>query len=81
MNRFVAPMAQAESQILYRLAGAQAREIFKKAGMEFISVSAEEEARWQKATSPLIEEFIAKNEANLRTGPGLSQQRQKRASA
>ncbi len=63
MNRFVAPMAQAESQILYRLAGAQAREIFKKAGMEFISVSAEEEARWQKATSPLIEEFIAKNEA------------------
>lgn len=66
MNRFVPVMAQAESQILYRLAGAQAREVFKKAGMESITLSKEEEARWQKAASPLIEEFIAENEAEGR---------------
>lgn len=66
MNRFVPVMAQAETQILYRLAGAQAREVFKQAGLESITLSAEEEARWKEAAAPLIDEFIAENEAEGR---------------
>jgi TRAP-type C4-dicarboxylate transport system substrate-binding protein len=66
MDRFVPVMAQAETQILYRLAGAQAREVFRKAGMEFIALSTEEEARWQQAAASLIDDFIAENEAEGR---------------
>ena len=63
--------AQAETQVFYGLAGARARERFCAAGGELIYFSADEYARILKCVSPVIEGFIAQEEAAGRPAGAL----------
>ena len=63
--------AQAETQVFYGLAGARARERFQAAGTEFIQFSADEQARILERVSPVIEDFVAQEEAAGRPAAAL----------
>ncbi|ARQ00672.1 TRAP transporter substrate-binding protein [Pseudorhodoplanes sinuspersici] len=55
--------AQAETQIFYGVAGAKARDRFQERGMEFIYLPDAEYGRIAEAVQPLVEQFIADEEA------------------
>ncbi|MES2184986.1 MAG: TRAP transporter substrate-binding protein DctP [Pseudomonadota bacterium] len=59
LNAWLRGAAQAGSQLFYGLAGARARDAFHAAGIEFISLAADEQQRWRDAVAPV--------EADLRT--------------
>jgi TRAP-type C4-dicarboxylate transport system substrate-binding protein len=63
--------AQAETQVFYGLAGARARERFRAAGTEFIYFSAGEYARILQRVSPVVDDFVAREEAAGRPAASL----------
>jgi TRAP-type C4-dicarboxylate transport system substrate-binding protein len=65
-NAWLRAEAQAETQVFYGVAGARARDRFKANGIQFIYLSAAEQARALEATSPVIDTFAAKEEAQGR---------------
>jgi len=54
---------QAETQIFYTVAGARARDRFQERGMELIYMPDAEYGRIAEAVQPLVEQFIAEQEA------------------
>jgi TRAP-type C4-dicarboxylate transport system substrate-binding protein len=58
--------AQAETQVFYRVAGARARDRFKEGGMQFVNFSVAEFGKIFDATRPVVDTFIAKEEAEGR---------------
>jgi TRAP-type C4-dicarboxylate transport system substrate-binding protein len=58
--------AQAETQVFYRVAGARARDRFKGGGMQFVNFSVAEFGKIFDATRPVVDTFIAKEEAEGR---------------
>jgi len=63
LNDWLRAQAQAETQIFYGLAGARARAAFKAAGMTFLKLATEEEARWMDRLREIPAAFVARNEA------------------
>lgn len=55
--------AQAETQVFYRVAGARARDRFKEGGMQFVNFSVSEFGKIFDATRPVVDTFIAREEA------------------
>jgi TRAP-type C4-dicarboxylate transport system substrate-binding protein len=55
--------AQAETQVFYGVAGARARERFSSGGMQFIDLDPAEFARVLDATRPVIDRFVATEDA------------------
>lgn len=55
--------AQADTQIAFTLDAAQARETFKKQGMEFHTIAPDEWKRWTALYEPVIEKWIKEREA------------------
>lgn len=55
--------AQAETQVFYRVAGARARNRFREGGMQFVNFSVAEFGKIFDATRPVVDTFIAKEEA------------------
>lgn len=47
-NQWLRGLAQAGAQLFYGLAGARARKEFKQSGLEFLSLSSSEQARWRQ---------------------------------
>jgi TRAP-type C4-dicarboxylate transport system substrate-binding protein len=62
VSRFMPVLAMAESQITYRVAGAEAIEKFKAAGMQFNSVPEAEQERWRAKVQPIIDEYVTEME-------------------
>jgi TRAP-type C4-dicarboxylate transport system substrate-binding protein len=58
--------AQAETQVFYGVAGARARERFKEGGLEFVYLAPADYACIVEATQPLIDAFVAREEAGGR---------------
>ena len=57
-NQWLRSLAQAGAQIFYGLAGAKACAVFQEAGMEFITLSSEEQKIWQEKVKPVEEELL-----------------------
>ncbi len=57
-NQWLRSLAQAGAQIFYGLAGAKACSIFKEAGIEFISLTAEEQQNWRNRVKPVEEQLL-----------------------
>jgi TRAP-type C4-dicarboxylate transport system substrate-binding protein len=53
LNAWMRGLAQAGAQLFYGLAGARARVAFREAGMEFIGLDAQEQARWRERLAPV----------------------------
>ncbi len=61
-NQWLRSLAQAGAQLFYGLAGAKAREEFKKSGMQFISLSNAEQIRWKEKVGGVESSLIARLE-------------------
>ena len=57
-NQWLRSLAQAGAQIFYGLAGAKACAVFQEAGIEFISLSTEEQKLWQEKVKPVEEQLL-----------------------
>jgi TRAP-type C4-dicarboxylate transport system substrate-binding protein len=66
VNAWLRAEAQAETQVFYGVAGARARERFKEGGVEFVYLAPAEYARIIEATRPVIDAFVAREEADGR---------------
>jgi TRAP-type C4-dicarboxylate transport system substrate-binding protein len=53
LNAWMRGLAQAGAQLFYGLAGARARVAFREGGMQFISLDAQEQARWRQRLAPV----------------------------
>jgi TRAP-type C4-dicarboxylate transport system substrate-binding protein len=53
LNSWMRGLAQAGAQLFYGLAGARARVAFREGGMQFISLGAQEQARWRERLAPV----------------------------
>lgn len=63
--------SQADTQLTFTLDAAQAREVFKKQGMEFHQIAPEEWKRWTARYEPVIEKWIKEAEAKGLPGRAL----------
>ena len=63
VSRWVQGFAQAISQQFYVLAGAKARNTFRKGGINIVELSDAEKKKWQDAARPVIDEWVKTNEA------------------
>jgi TRAP-type C4-dicarboxylate transport system substrate-binding protein len=63
VSRWAQGFAQAISQQFYVLAGAKARNTFRKGGINVVQLSDAEKKKWQAAARPVIEDWIKTNEA------------------
>ena len=63
LNAWLRAQAQAETQVFYRLAGAEARARFRERGMTFVELAPGEPARWLGRLAHLTEAFVERNEA------------------
>jgi TRAP-type transport system periplasmic protein len=63
VSRWVQGFSQAISQEFYVLAGAKARNTFRKEGINIVQLSDAEKKRWQAAARPVIDDWIKTNEA------------------
>lgn len=66
VDAWLRAQAQAETQVFYGVAGARARDRFRAAGMEFITLDPAEHARMLAATRCVVEAFVAREEAQGR---------------
>lgn len=66
VNAWLRAEAQAETQVFYGVAGARARERFKADGMQFVYLAPAEFARIVEAVRPVLDAFVAKEEAEGR---------------
>jgi TRAP-type C4-dicarboxylate transport system substrate-binding protein len=57
-NQWLRSLAQAGAQIFYGLAGAKACSIFKEAGIEFISLTPDEQQIWRQKVKPVEEQLL-----------------------
>lgn len=63
VNAWLRAEAQAETQVFYGVAGAQARERFKADGVQFVYLDPAARARIVEATRPVIDGFVDREEA------------------
>lgn len=63
--------SQVDAQLSFMLGGAQARQGFIEKGIELIDLPPEEEARWQEAVEPVIQDYIKSNEDEGRPAKAL----------
>lgn len=63
VNAWLRAEAQAETQVFYGVAGARARERFKAEGVQFDYLDPAEYVRIVAATRPVVEDFVAREEA------------------
>lgn len=66
VNAWLRAEAQAETQVFYGIAGARARERFAAGGLQFVYIAREEFARIVAAMRPVVEAFVAREEAEGR---------------
>lgn len=62
-NNWARGASQITPQIIYRLDGAAARDFMVGKGMEIYEMPAAEEARWQAKVMPIVDAYVAKQEA------------------
>lgn len=62
-NAWARAQAQAETQILYSVGDARALEKSRAAGLELIELAADQRALWAERTRPVVEQWIATQEA------------------
>ena len=70
-NAWTRQHAIVEAQAFYELGDVIAQSRFKKAGMKFIELSADESKRWEAALAPVEEEWIKGHEAKGRSARKL----------
>ena len=59
LNQWLRSLAQAGAQLFYGLAGARAREVFEQAGLQSLTLSAPEQARWREKLSAVEAVFLS----------------------
>jgi TRAP-type C4-dicarboxylate transport system substrate-binding protein len=59
LNQWLRGLAQAGAQLFYGLAGARAREAFNQAGLQSLSLSLPEQARWREKLSGVEAVFLS----------------------
>ncbi len=59
LNQWLRGLAQAGAQLFYGLAGARAREAFQQAGLQSLTLSAPEQARWREKLAGVEAVFLS----------------------
>ncbi len=70
-NDWARGASQITPQVIYRLDGAAARDFMVGKGMEIYEMPADEEARWQAKVLPIIDAYVAEQEAAGRPAKAL----------
>jgi TRAP-type C4-dicarboxylate transport system substrate-binding protein len=71
LNAWLRAEAQAETQIFYGLAGAEARERFRAAGMQFLTLSEEDMTACAERLRPITDSFVESEEQQGRPARAL----------